>query len=83
MPNQVRSPLKHGRLRRGMTLQELAEKCAADGVPVTESTLSRIERGRQTPRPKLRSVLASLLSVDIEEFERAAALTADAAGSTS
>jgi transcriptional regulator with XRE-family HTH domain len=50
-----------------MTLRDLAEKCAADGVPVGQSTLSRIERGKQVPRPRLRSVLATLLDLDIEE----------------
>ncbi|MFE9923304.1 multiprotein-bridging factor 1 family protein [Streptomyces sp. NPDC005774] len=70
MPSEVRSPLKHGRLRRGMTLQELAEKCAADGAPVSESALSRIERGRQTPRPRLRSVLARVLDLDVDDFDR-------------
>ncbi len=68
MPNEVRSPVKQGRLRRGMTLRDLAEKCAADGVPVGQSTLSRIERGKQVPRPRLRSVLASLLDLDIEDL---------------
>ncbi|MER8220308.1 helix-turn-helix transcriptional regulator [Streptomyces sp. NPDC094143] len=69
MPNQVRSPVKQGRLRRGMTLRDLAEKCAADGVPVGPSTLSRIERGKQVPRPRLMSVLAALLDLDVEDLE--------------
>jgi len=55
-----------------MTLLELAEKCAAGGAPVSEATLSRIERGQQTPRPKLRSVLAGLLSIGVEDLEREA-----------
>jgi transcriptional regulator with XRE-family HTH domain len=53
-----------------MTLRELAEKCAADGAPVGQSTLSRIERGKQIPRPRLRSVLARLLALDVDDFER-------------
>lgn len=53
-----------------MTLRDLAEKCAADGAPVGESTLSRIERGIQVPRPKLRSVLAQLLGLDVDDFEQ-------------
>jgi transcriptional regulator with XRE-family HTH domain len=40
---------------------------------VSESTLSRIERGRQIPRPKLRSVLADLLDLDVAEFDRKSA----------
>ncbi|MFH9011195.1 helix-turn-helix transcriptional regulator [Streptomyces sp. NPDC017943] len=69
MPIEARSPVKQGRLRRGMTLRDLAEKCAADGVPVGQSTLSRIERGKQVPRPRLRSVLATLLDLDVEDLE--------------
>lgn len=73
MPSEVTSPVKQGRLRRGMTLEDLAEKCAAVGAPVGRSTLSRIERGIQVPRPRLRSVLASLLDVDpINGFEQGA-----------
>lgn len=56
-----------------MTLRELAEKCATDGVPVGQSTLSRIERGKQVPRPKLRSVLARLLELDVNDFEHRSA----------
>ncbi|MEU6491133.1 helix-turn-helix transcriptional regulator [Streptomyces sp. NPDC046984] len=69
MPSEVRSRVKQGRLRCGMTLRELAEKCAAVGTPVGQSTLSRIERGKQVPRPKLRSVLAQLLELDVDDFE--------------
>lgn len=53
-----------------MTQQELANLCAQAGAPVNESHLSRIERGIYSPRPKLRSVLASLLELDIEDFDR-------------
>lgn len=73
MPSEVTSPVKQGRLRCGMTLRELAEKCATDGVPVGQSTLSRIERGKQVPRPKLRSVLARLLELDVNDFEHRSA----------
>ncbi|MFM9563286.1 MULTISPECIES: helix-turn-helix domain-containing protein [Streptomyces] len=70
MPSEVTSPVKQGRLRAGLTLEDLAEKCAAVGAPVGRSNLSRIERGIQIPRPRLRSVLASLLDVDpVNAFE--------------
>ncbi|WP_432158887.1 helix-turn-helix domain-containing protein [Streptomyces sp. bgisy153] len=72
MPSEAISPVKQGRLRCGMTLRDLAEKCAADGAPVGESTLSRIERGLQVPRPKLRSVLAQVLQLDVSDFGSAA-----------
>lgn len=51
-----------------MTLEELAEKCAANGVPVGRAALSRIERGIHIPRPKLRGVLAELLDLDVDDF---------------
>ncbi|WP_432589973.1 helix-turn-helix transcriptional regulator [Streptomyces sp. HD1123-B1] len=70
MPSEVRSPVKQGRLERGMTLLKLAEKCTASGSPVSPATLSRIERGKQVPRPKLRSVLAELLALSVDDFER-------------
>jgi transcriptional regulator with XRE-family HTH domain len=72
MSSYVTTPVKQGRLRQGMTLEELAEKCAADGAPVGRSALSRIERGLHTPRPKLRSVLAGLLDIDVEDIGSAA-----------
>jgi transcriptional regulator with XRE-family HTH domain len=64
-----------------MTLQDLAEQCAADGAPVGQSTLSRIERGIQVPRPKLRSVLAQLLSLDVDDFEPRSQPDAEVPGS--
>lgn len=70
MPTAVTSSVKRARLSRGMTQQDLAEKCAEAGAPVNESHLSRIERGIFTPRPRLRAVLAQLLDIDIEEFDR-------------
>lgn len=55
-----------------MTLEELAEKCAANGAPVGRSALSRIERGMHVPRPRLRGVLAELLDLDVNDFGGAA-----------
>ncbi|WP_086746178.1 helix-turn-helix transcriptional regulator [Streptomyces scabiei] len=68
MPSEVTSPVKQARLRRGMTLEELAEMCTADGAPVGRAALSRIERGIHVPRPKLRGVLAELLEIDVNDF---------------
>lgn len=60
------------RLQRGWTLPDLAEQCTAAGVPADDGNLSRIERGVQVPRPQLRAVLAKLLELEIEDFERSA-----------
>lgn len=60
------------RIQRGWTLQQLAEQCAAAGVPTAVSNLYRIETGTQVPRPGLRVVLAQLLELRVEDFERKA-----------
>lgn len=60
------------RLAKGMTLRDLAAKCADDGAPVHFTQLGRIERGLNAPRPQLRAVLAKVLDLDVEAFERAA-----------
>lgn len=52
------------RLERGLTLEELAAKCAEAGVPVHNSQLSRIERGVAGCRPPLRATLARLLEIN-------------------
>jgi transcriptional regulator with XRE-family HTH domain len=51
-----------------MTLHQLAAECTGRGAPVSESQLSRIERGA-VPRPALRAVLANLLGLDISDLE--------------
>ncbi|MFF0598096.1 helix-turn-helix domain-containing protein [Streptomyces antibioticus] len=55
------------RLTLGLTLEELAEKCAADGVPVHNSQLSRIERGMASCRPRLRATLARVLDISADD----------------
>ncbi|MGW3417020.1 helix-turn-helix transcriptional regulator [Streptomyces phaeochromogenes] len=66
MPSETTSSVKQERLRRGMTQQELADKCAEAGAAVDESHISRIERGIYSPRPRLRAVLAKLLGLDVD-----------------
>lgn len=66
------SRCKTQRLRKGLTLRQLAEQCADEGSPVDFGQLGRIERGEQVPRPKLRAVLAKLLDLDVMDFERQA-----------
>lgn len=64
--------IRSSRLAKGMTLRDLAAKCAADGASVHWTQLGRIERGLNAPRPQLRSVLAKVLDLDVEDFEREA-----------
>lgn len=70
MASRTASRVKQERLRRGMTQQDLADKCAEAGASVDESQISRIERGIFMPRPKLRAVLAELLRLDVDDFEQ-------------
>lgn len=72
MAQTTTSKFQTSRLRRGWTLPDLAVKCAEAGAPTDDGNLSRIERGIQIPQPKLRSVLAQLLDLDITDFERRA-----------
>lgn len=69
---KAKTPVREQRLRRGWTQEDLARRCAEAGVVVTYSALSKIERGTQVPRPKLRAVLADLLDLDVADFDRRA-----------
>jgi transcriptional regulator with XRE-family HTH domain len=69
MRHKTATPALGARLRRGLTLRQLAAACAAKGVPVDNSQLSKIERGKSTPRPKLRAALAEILELDVADFD--------------
>lgn len=59
------TPFQAQRLLRGWTQDDLADRCTEEGAPVSDSQISKIERGVCEPSPKLRSVLARLLDLDI------------------
>lgn len=60
-------------MRRGLTIRELAEKCAEQGTPVSYSGLAYLDRGEYVPRPALRAALARILDLDpVGDFERKA-----------
>lgn len=66
-------PLKDGVVRRrrelgGMTLRGLADRCAEAGQPISNSQLSKIERGINRPRPALLVTLAEVLGIDVEQL---------------
>ncbi|MDX8050436.1 helix-turn-helix transcriptional regulator [Lentzea sp. BCCO 10_0798] len=66
-------PLKDGEVRKqrelgGMTLRVLADRCAAAGEPISNSQLSKIERGLNRPRPALLVTLASVFGVDVKQL---------------
>lgn len=52
------------RFTLGLSQVELAERCTAAGAKVSDSQLSKIERGMCMPYPKLRAVLARILDLD-------------------
>lgn len=56
------------RLRHGWTMKDLAEQCAAAGVKVSASEISRIERNIHAPRPALRKALAYVLDLAVTDF---------------
>jgi transcriptional regulator with XRE-family HTH domain len=67
------STFRDQRIERGWTLRDLSRECAKAGVPAPSSShLSSIERGRTTPRPPLRVVLARLLELPdgVKYFDR-------------
>lgn len=69
MTTDHHSPVRYQRLKRGMTLRDLAKRCAERGVVTNSSNLSKYERGRATPQPRLRAVLAEILGLDVTDFE--------------
>lgn len=65
---QTMSRMERARLRKGWTLRQLADRCAAAGQSADHSNLSRIERGDVAPRPALRAVLAQVLDMAIDDL---------------
>jgi transcriptional regulator with XRE-family HTH domain len=70
MPQTTTTPARDERLRRGLTLRQLAQQCADKGVPVDFGQLSRIERGKYAPNPRLRAVLAEILELHVNDFDK-------------
>lgn len=49
----------------GLTLRDLAAECRRQGAPISNSQLSKIERGvTETPRPAVRAALRRILGID-------------------
>ena len=60
----MNSPLKQVRLKRGKTIQEVA-----DAVGIDTGNLSRIERGLQVPSKSLTEKLARFFDNDVTETQ--------------
>lgn len=56
--------MRKARIRLGLTLSQVAERCTQLGVPLSEGQASRIERGHAAGRPETRAALANVLGLD-------------------
>lgn len=57
------------RLRNGMTQRDLSRRCAELGGPaISESQLSKIERGHHRMRPKYLPALAKALGLRVDDL---------------
>ena len=61
---KVNSKLRNARMRLGLTVTEVAEKCTEQGAKVDSGQISRYERGIHAPEPRTRVILAKILGVD-------------------
>jgi transcriptional regulator with XRE-family HTH domain len=70
MEQEPASEIRKARIRLGLTLWQVAERCTERGVPISEGQVSRIERGHAAGRPETRAVLAEVLGLDaFDDFE--------------
>jgi transcriptional regulator with XRE-family HTH domain len=56
------------RMRLGLTQRQVAGRCQALGQPVSDSNLSKYERGRVVPSPRAIPVLARALRIEVEDL---------------
>lgn len=62
--------MRKARIRLGLTLAQLANRCTERGVPLSEGWVSRIERGHASGSPEVRVALAEVLGLDpYHDFE--------------
>ncbi|GLY81886.1 helix-turn-helix domain-containing protein [Actinoallomurus iriomotensis] len=58
------SPMQGRRIELGLTLRDLAAACSRAGGPISDSQLSKVERGLYTPRPAARRAIKTVLGLD-------------------
>lgn len=69
----VRGRVRDSRLvLLGWAIKQLAERCKPEGLPVSASELSRIERYIHVPRPALRTTSAEVLGLTVMGFVKVA-----------
>lgn len=60
--------IKQARLASGLTLDELAEKMAANGHPITKAALSKYELSKSVPKPTILVAIGKILGVRASYF---------------
>ncbi|UJW32423.1 helix-turn-helix domain-containing protein [Saccharothrix sp. AJ9571] len=60
--------LRERRTSGGMSLRALAVKCQQAGTPISDSQISKHERGLSQPRPKVLKGYAEVFAVEIRDL---------------
>lgn len=63
-----RHKLRTWRERRGLNQSALADRCEALGHKVTRYQITKIETGRNGPRPAVLAILAKALDLEIDDL---------------
>ncbi|MDN3356028.1 helix-turn-helix transcriptional regulator [Actinomadura sp. DC4] len=61
---EERSPMQGRRINLGLSLRALSVACSQAGGPISDSQLSKIERGVCVPRPSARRAITQVLGLD-------------------
>ncbi|WP_081903294.1 helix-turn-helix domain-containing protein [Microbispora rosea] len=59
---------KRERLRQGLTLNELADRCEEAGERIDDTLLCRYEKGLFGPSPRRLPVLARALNISVDDL---------------
>jgi transcriptional regulator with XRE-family HTH domain len=73
MPKPLGLPFDADRMRgrrerEGLSLTQLADRCTANGKPVTRQHLGLLETGRRSPSPSLLRAIADALGAEIADL---------------
>lgn len=61
---EAASPMKGRRTALGLSLRALSTECGKAGGPISNSQLSKVERGVSVPRPAARQAIKKVLGLD-------------------
>ncbi|MGH3381782.1 MAG: helix-turn-helix domain-containing protein [Actinoallomurus sp.] len=70
---EPRSPMQGRRIELGLSLRALAAECHRAGGPISNSQLSKVERGQCRPRPAARRAIKQVLGLDPIDVQAATA----------